>query len=249
MRTAHAQTLRHSKLAFTRCILLRMLNALTFVSWVTGLCCAVTAQTSHAQHGQLNARDFAHPRSFQQPAHAPTPEPHLPQGRITAIRALPPDAPIIERRGQSEDVSPGNVVVDEFVPWWAELVNRPRRLAEQSELVTVEMLVARALHQSPQVMAMSRGPLIEQTRIIESQAAFDLHVFMDTAFDRASDPVGNELQTGGPPRFREEDWNYTAGARRNSLAAPPWRPHSVSGTSTITPSSSYRVNRAIPDWY
>ena len=82
--------------------------------------------------------------------------------------------------------------------------------------VNVESLVIGALHFSPQIRALSRTPLIQETRIVEADSDFDLRTFMESTLNRPSDPVGNELVTGGPPRFREEYWNYSAGVRRRN---------------------------------
>ena len=51
---------------------------------------------------------------------------------------------------------------------------------------------------------------------MEAQADFDPRAFMESKFVRTSDPVGNVLTTGGPSRFRDHDWDYTAGVRKRT---------------------------------
>jgi outer membrane protein TolC len=67
---------------------------------------------------------------------------------------------------------------------------------------------------SPKVRAISDIPLIRELEIAEAQARFDVTAFWDTKFDGISDPVGNELTTGGPPRLREDIWDGAAGLRK-----------------------------------
>ncbi len=104
----------------------------------------------------------------------------------------------------------------DFEPWWAGGVARPLRPPASARSVSVESLVIDALSFSPRIQALSRTPLIQETRIVEADSEFDLRTFMESTFDRPNDPVGNELVTGGPPRFREEYWNYSAGVRRRN---------------------------------
>jgi outer membrane protein TolC len=73
-----------------------------------------------------------------------------------------------------------------------------------------------ALRHSPQIRAVSQFPLVQEARIVEAKAEFDLRAFMESTFDRPSDPVGNVLVTGGPSRFREQNWSYAAGVRRKT---------------------------------
>jgi outer membrane protein TolC len=126
--------------------------------------------------------------------------------QTTPIESIPPGLP----EGIGFAMSP------QFRPWWTEGVTRSLRAPESSRAVNVESLVIDALHLSPQIRALSRSPLIQETRIIEADSEFDLRTFMESTFDRPSDPVGNDLVTGGPPRFREEYWNYSAGVRRRN---------------------------------
>ena len=84
------------------------------------------------------------------------------------------------------------------------------------EQVTVERLLLDALRHSPQIRALSDRPLIEETAIVAAAADFDIVGFMDSKFNRTSEPVGDLLTTGGASRFREQDWTYSAGARKKT---------------------------------
>ncbi|MGM0487572.1 MAG: TolC family protein [Planctomycetota bacterium] len=103
-----------------------------------------------------------------------------------------------------------------FEPWWAHQVTHPLQSPDSARPVNVDGLILDALELSPRIQAISRIPLIEETRIAEEDSEFDLQTFMEHSFDRPSDPVGSELTTGGPPRFREEHWNSSAGVRRRN---------------------------------
>ena len=105
-----------------------------------------------------------------------------------------------------------------FEPWWAEGVVRPQRSPAPAHVVDIETLIVCALKHSPQIRAGTYLPLAREATIIEAQSEFDLHAFMESSFDRPSDPVGNELTTGGPPRFREQNWSHVAGVRRKTTS-------------------------------
>ncbi len=57
---------------------------------------------------------------------------------------------------------------------------------------------------------------------MKSQAAFDVHAFMESKFDRQSDPTGNVLETGGPSRLRQGDFGYSAGLRKRTPLGGSW---------------------------
>ena len=48
------------------------------------------------------------------------------------------------------------------------------------------------------------------------------HAFAESKFFRESEPIGNELDTGGPPRLREEDWGFSAGLRKKTPLGGSW---------------------------
>lgn len=101
-----------------------------------------------------------------------------------------------------------------FVPWWRTKVATPRRADAMAFPVDVQTLIHDALQHSPFVRAASDSPLIRETAIVEAQADFDVAAFMESKFDDISEPVGNLLETGGPDRFRDHNWTFSAGVRK-----------------------------------
>ena len=69
---------------------------------------------------------------------------------------------------------------------------------------------------SPQVRAMTDVPLIRQTQVPQVQARFDPNAFMESKFVDTSDPVGSTLITGGPDRWLDRNWFYSAGVRQHT---------------------------------
>ena len=109
-----------------------------------------------------------------------------------------------------------------FTPWWNQAVMK--RLGEfpDAHPIDLDALIVSALACSPRVRAISEDVLIQETSILEAQATFDVHAFMDSKFYRKSEPIGNLLETGGPPRLREGDWGYSAGLRKRTPLGGSW---------------------------
>jgi outer membrane protein TolC len=101
--------------------------------------------------------------------------------------------------------------------WWAAHVARPLRTDVPTQAVSVEMLVLEALRHSPQIQALSDRPVIQETALLEAAGAFDFVAFAESRFDRASDPVGDLLTTGGPPRFRQVYTTLSSGLRKTTV--------------------------------
>jgi outer membrane protein TolC len=103
-----------------------------------------------------------------------------------------------------------------FAPWWNAHMEHQLRSASQPTRVDVESLVLGALAHSARIEAVRQVALIQETRIIEADAAFDWHAFLESTWDDISDPVGNTLTTGGSPRFRDHLWGTVAGVRKRT---------------------------------
>lgn len=101
-------------------------------------------------------------------------------------------------------------------PWWQQPVATATRLDAHPTSVTIHQLIVSALSNSAQIRVFSDLPLIRETAITEADAAFDWTAFMDSRWDDISEPVGNTLTTGGPNRFRDHNFSYSAGARRRN---------------------------------
>jgi outer membrane protein TolC len=105
-------------------------------------------------------------------------------------------------------------VPDQFAPWWEESVTQPMRRSSPHRVVGLDGLIVEALQSSPRIRAIGEQGVIAETLIMEAEAEFDVHSFIESKFVRTSDPVGNLLTTGGPPRLRESDFAVSAGLRR-----------------------------------
>lgn len=101
--------------------------------------------------------------------------------------------------------------------WWDPDVQGPLRAKDADLLINVEDLLVRALRHSSQVRVFSELPLIRETSIVEADAAFDWHAFLDSRWDDTSDPVGNTLTVGGGgTRFEDHNLSGSVGARRRT---------------------------------
>lgn len=103
----------------------------------------------------------------------------------------------------------------EYAPWWDAVVNQATSLDRQSMSVNVESLILKAMEHSPQVTALRIDPEIRETAILEEYAEFDWTAFLETTFDRSSDPVGNSLTVGpGATRYRDNNLSSRSGVRK-----------------------------------
>lgn len=103
------------------------------------------------------------------------------------------------------------------VPWWDTSIRSSLSPDCNSVQVNIEDLLIRALKYSSQVRVFSELPLIRETSIVEADAAFDWHAFLDTRWDDTSDPVGNDLTVGaGATRFEDHNLTAALGARRRT---------------------------------
>jgi len=103
-----------------------------------------------------------------------------------------------------------------YAPWWNSRVTQPTRPNSRSIDVGVQSLVLVALSQSPDVLAVHSDVESRQAAIAKAQGDFDWRAFSETTYDYTDDPVGNDLTTGGPPRYRDRNWQLSAGARRRT---------------------------------
>lgn len=153
-----------------------------------------------------------------------------------AVRRLPPVAepgsqdevrlpPVAETIPRSEirrlpDVTAQPAVTapgGETAAWWESQIGQPLRGDANSISLHLEELLVAALRHSPRVQAISDESIIRRQSIIEADANFDVTAFMQSKFDRISDPVGNQLTVGpGGIRFRQNDWDFSAGLRKKN---------------------------------
>ena len=100
--------------------------------------------------------------------------------------------------------------------WWNTLVKRPQRATPRPIPISLESLLVSALTHSVQIQVISDEPLISETAITASDAAFDWTTFLDARWDDLSEPVGNTLTTGGPDRLRDHVGLFELGVRRRN---------------------------------
>jgi outer membrane protein TolC len=82
----------------------------------------------------------------------------------------------------------------------------------------LDAAVVQAIANSAQVRVLRDTAEIVEWGIPRAQANFDPTLFTDSRYTGTSDPVGNTLTTGGPPRFIDETWYGTGGLRRRTLS-------------------------------
>jgi len=106
---------------------------------------------------------------------------------------------------------------DSATVWWTPGVSMPIRSEPHHLMVSVEDLLIRSLKFSSQVRVFSELPLIRETSVVEADAAFDWHAFLDSRWDDISDPVGNTLTVGGGgTRFEDNNLSSSFGARKRT---------------------------------
>lgn len=174
---------------------------------------AVMSQTI-APPSTSNAAPAAEaPITHQQPAYS-QPDSALPPMRthespVTQTRPVAQETPAVAIQEAA------SVEVPHHGPWWEQEVGQPKRSA-QAVSVGVNTLLMSALRNSAQIRVFSDLPLIRETAITEADAAFDWMGFIETRWDDTNEPVGSTLTTGGPPRFENQNFNYSFGSRRRN---------------------------------
>jgi outer membrane protein TolC len=132
------------------------------------------------------------------------------------MQADPLLAPPGTRLSAPAQAAPRQELPAGFKPWWRPLAIRALRAAPDQQVVDLDALIISALAYSPRVRAVSEDVLIQETAVLEAAADFDIRAFSESKFFRKSEPIGNILETGGPPRLREEDWGFSAGVRKRT---------------------------------
>jgi len=102
-------------------------------------------------------------------------------------------------------------------PWWEGPLHQQMWAQSHAVTLSLDLLILRALEHSAQIRVFSDMPLIRKTTVVEADAAFDWHAFMETRWDDISDPVGNTLTVGpGATRYHDHLWNYKGGVRQKN---------------------------------
>ena len=125
-------------------------------------------------------------------------------GRRDSISSLPEP-----NRGSVPKQLSGN-------PWWYDFTKQPLLVRDQPQtayFVDLDQLIGLSLQFSPKVQAILSVPKIARSEIGIAQAELDPRGFAQSRFHNNSDPVGNTLTTGGPPRLEDTGWESFAGVR------------------------------------
>lgn len=100
--------------------------------------------------------------------------------------------------------------------WWESAVQQPQRAAQRYIPVDPQGLMLAALSYSDHVRAIQLTPEIIAEDVNRAQAAFDINAFLESKFDDLSEPVGNTLTTGGPPRLNDHHLRTNTGLRKKT---------------------------------
>jgi outer membrane protein TolC len=104
-----------------------------------------------------------------------------------------------------------------FLPWWQERVNGQINKGVPNVSTDVTSLFSRALKYSSQIRVFSDLPLIRETTIQEAEGPYDFRIFAEGRLTDLDEPVGDDLQTGGPQRYEEHSKNLEYGVRKKFL--------------------------------
>ncbi|NNE00655.1 MAG: TolC family protein, partial [Pirellulaceae bacterium] len=102
--------------------------------------------------------------------------------------------------------------------WWESSVTESNREQSTPVVLDLESLTVRTLANSKYLQGLADLPIIREKSTIEAIAEFDASTFMQSRFDRRSEPVGNELTVGpgGSRRLRENDFATSVGITRKT---------------------------------
>jgi len=111
-----------------------------------------------------------------------------------------------------------DIVPKGFVPWWQPFVFDSLRSEDKPLSIDLDGLIVGAIDNSHQIRVFTDIPLIRETAIQEAWGEFNWRAFMNNRWIDTSDPVGSTLTTGGPDRYRNNQWIGDAGVRRKNTA-------------------------------
>ncbi len=101
--------------------------------------------------------------------------------------------------------------------WWQNASKSAMQANEtRAAFVDIETLVQAALQHSPFVQSMLTDTQIQEAEIQKAWGEFDPTRFAESIFRSTSDPVGNTLTTGGPPRLNEIGVDNSAGVKKKN---------------------------------
>ncbi len=105
-------------------------------------------------------------------------------------------------------------VLSEYTPWWTEKVTEPLTALAHNSDETVVSLFRRTVRHSSQIRVFSDLPLIRKTSIQEADGAFDFRIYAGGKYSDIDEFSGNDLQTGGPLRYKEKEASVNYGIKK-----------------------------------
>ncbi|MDP6446106.1 MAG: hypothetical protein QF805_20120, partial [Pirellulaceae bacterium] len=149
--------------------------------------------------------------------HVPAAPPFLNPAAPTRFRGpAAPGAPSPTHRPPGVPTGPAATVPATTADWWSSMTSLPLFPTRPRQPIDLDQITAIALESSPRVRSLRLLPLIAETAIVEESSEFDPVVFAESRIDNVSDPVGNLLTTGGPPRLRSHDFAQDFGVRQRT---------------------------------
>lgn len=105
--------------------------------------------------------------------------------------------------------------IDMQVPWWQDTIQQTIEPDAERFEADINQLMYLAVANSAKISVARHVPQIRSTSVTEAAAAFDWSKYVESSWNDISDPVGSDLTVGGGgTRFRDERWEFAAGARR-----------------------------------
>jgi outer membrane protein TolC len=104
-----------------------------------------------------------------------------------------------------------------FSPWWSDAVKERINPSQTGLGEDIASLFAKTLRHSSQVKVFTDLPLIRQSTIQEAEGPFDYNLFMDGRWADLDEPVGDDLKTGGPSRYKEQSKSFEYGLKKKFL--------------------------------
>lgn len=105
----------------------------------------------------------------------------------------------------------------EFQPWWSNATLSPLGIKSQPISVSLDILIQRALANSPHIQVAATAPHIRRAALLEESSQFDWVSFLESRYDDQNDPIGNSLTTGdNSNRFTQQEWSSRSGLRRRN---------------------------------
>jgi outer membrane protein len=105
-------------------------------------------------------------------------------------------------------------VLSEYTPWWTGKVTEPLTALAQNSDETVVSLFRRTVRNSSQIRVFADLPLIRKTSIQEADGAFDFRIYAGGKYSDIDEFSGNDLQTGGPLRYKEKETSINYGIKK-----------------------------------